>query len=305
MHPVPTVTSNDARLEAAVSEWLGDSRMRLPPGFRIRLNVVDQVAVWEDSREVFKQGDVDVRAGEPLGWVHLVWHAAPARGRIDEHRAEAEIEVSREALEHIDYFLRSFFLLTLIFLWKRVGRYHVHAATAIDPQGRGWMLIGDSCSGKSTTTALLASRGWQVSTDDIAFLAPGGDRARVVGFRSPIALRSGGYELIGRGGGIDMTRRGKHGFWPEDLGATWVDEVAPDIVVFTSIGGEQTTLKPLPALQAITPLMQRSPWVLFEPTGSQEHLDLLARLTRQARCYTATLAPDLFSAPGALGDFLP
>lgn len=279
--------------------------MPLPPGFRITLTVVDSVAEWDDPREVFKQGDVDIRAGDPLGWVHVTWHTAPARARIDEHQAEAIVELSREALGHTDYFLRSFFLIILIFLWKRVGRYHVHAATAIDHQGRGWMLVGDSCSGKSTTTALLASRGWQVSTDDIAFLAPGGDRARVVGFRSPIALRPGGFELVGRAGGIDMQRRGKHGFWPEDLGATWVDSVEPEIVVFTSVGGDATRLEPLASRQAITPLMQRSPWVLFEPTGSQEHLDLLARLTRQARCYTATLAPDLFSAPGALGDFLP
>ncbi len=301
----PNLTSNNPTLDSAVAEWLHESRMELPEDFRVVLNVVDSVGEWDDSREIFQQADVDIRAGEPLGWVHVTWRAAPARARIDERRAEAIVEVSREALEQVDYFLRSFFLVTLIFLWKRVGRYHVHAATAIDPAGRGWMLIGDSCSGKSTTTALLASRGWRVSTDDIAFLAPGGDRARVVGFRSPIALRPGGFDLIGRAGGLALARRGKHGFWPEDLGAAWVSEVAPDIVVFTAIGGDRTTLTPLPARQAITPLMQRSPWVLFEPTGSQEHLDLMARLTRQARCYTATLAPDLFSAPGALGDFLP
>jgi hypothetical protein len=44
---------------------------------------------------------------------------------------------------------------------------------------------------------------------------------------------------------------------------------------------------------------------MFEPTAAQEHLDLLSRLGRQARCYHATLAPDLFRAPGALEDFLP
>ena len=286
-------------------DWIVASRMALPLDFQIHLSVVDSVGTWEDNREVFSQGDVDIRAGEPMGWVHLTWRAAPARARIDEQRPEAYLEVSREAVAQLDYFLRSFLLVTLIFVWKRAGHYHVHAGTAIDPAGRGWMLIGDSCSGKSTTTALLAARGWQVSTDDIAFLTPRDQRAAVVGFRSPIALRPGGIELLGRAGGVQLTSRLKTGFWPEELGATWVQTIEPEIVVFTSVGGERTTITPMSTPEVLAQLLQWSLWVMFEPTAAQQHLDLLAQLGRQARCYRATLAPDLFTAAGALEDFLP
>jgi hypothetical protein len=279
--------------------------MVLPQDFRIRLSVVDSVGSWEDNREVFLQGDVAIQAGEPAGWVHLTWRTAPARARIDAHQPEAFVEVSREAVAQLDYFLRSFLLVTLIFIWKRAGHYHVHAASAIDSRGRGWMLIGASCSGKSTTTALLAARGWQVSTDDIAFLTSRDDRAAVVGFRSPIALRPGGMDLIGQAGGTQLTSRLKTGFWPEDLGATWVQTVEPEILVFTSLGGERTTLTSMAASDVLAELLQWSLWVMFEPMAAQEHLDLLARLARQARCYRATLAPDIFAAPGALEDFLP
>jgi hypothetical protein len=196
-------------------------------------------------------------------------------------------------------------LVTLIFLWKRDGRYHVHAGTALDSQGRGWMLIGDSNSGKSTTTALLASRGWRVSTDDIAFLEARGDRAVVRGFRSRIALRSGGFKLLGKAGGIPLEARGKTGFWPEELGSSWVQTIEPEIIVFTSVGGERTTMSPATPGAVMREMMQWSMWVLFEPTAAQEHLDLLARLGRQARCYHATLAPDLFDTPRALEEFLP
>jgi hypothetical protein len=299
------VTSNDPALASAVAAWLAESRMELPPAFRIQLTVVDSVDIWDDGREVYPQGDVDIRAGEPLGWVHITWRTAPARARIHEERAEATVEVSREALGQLDYFLRSFLLVTLIFLWKRAGHYHMHAGTAVDPGGRGWMLIGDSCSGKSTTTALLAARGWQVSTDDIAFLTARGDRAVIVGFRSPIALRAGGYELLGRAGGIPLAARRKTGFLPEELGGRWIQAIEPEIIVFTSVGGERTTLEPISVAEAMAPLIQRSPWVLFEPTAAQEHLDLLARLCQQAKCYRGTFAPDLFAAPGALEDFLP
>ena len=305
MTATPVVSSNDPVLAATVDEWLRESRMPLPLGLKLRLDVVDTVSPLDDPREVFAQGDVDIQAGEPLGWVHLTWRCAPAVARIDEHRPEASIQVSREAVEQLDWMLRSFLLVTLIFLWKRDGRYHMHAGTAIDSRGRGWMLIGNSCSGKSTTTALLAARGWQVSTDDIAFLTARGDRAAVLGFRSRIALRPGGYELLGRSGGIALPARGKTGFWPEELGTTWVQAVEPDIVVFTSVGADRTTMVPASPHAVMQELLQWSLWVMFEPTAAQEHLDLLAALGRQARCYHATLAPDLFTAPGALEDYLP
>jgi hypothetical protein len=299
------ISSNDPLLEAAVTDWLDQSRMSLPEGFRLRLQVVDAVGAWDDPREVFHQGDVAIRAGEPLGWVHLTWRAAAARARIEEQTPDAYLEISRVALQEFDYLLRSFLLVSLIFLWKRSGRYHVHAGTAIDSRGRGWMLIGDSCSGKSTTTALLATRGWQVSTDDIAFLESRGDRAAVTGFRSPIALRAGGFKLLGKAGGIPLESRAKTGFWPEELGATWVQTIEPEIVVFTKIGGDRTTLTPVTPAEVIRELLQWSLWVMFEPTAAQEHLDLLSRLGRQARCYRGSLAPDLFAAPRALEDFLP
>ena len=70
---LPGVSSNDPALEAAVTEWLGQSRMPLPDGLRLRLEVVDSVGEWEDPREVFPQGDVEIRAGEPLGWVQRIF----------------------------------------------------------------------------------------------------------------------------------------------------------------------------------------------------------------------------------------
>ena len=304
--PTPAgISCTDPVVSAALTAWLVESRMRLPAGLKLRIDVVDTVAAVPDPREVFPQGDVEIRAGEPLGWVHLTWRAAPAWARIEADRAEATVQLSRAALDQMDYCLRSFLLITFIFLFKRDHRFHMHAATAIDPHGRGWMLIGDSCSGKSTTSALFAARGWQVSTDDIAFVVDGGDRVAVEGFRSPLALRAGGQKLLGRTGGIPFPERAKNGFLPEELGGNWVPKVAPEIILFTLIGDTRTTLVPAPKSEIIREMMQWSMWVMFEPTAAQEHLDLIMRLGAQARCFRASFAPDLFDAPNALEDFLP
>ncbi len=76
-------------------------------------------------------------------------------------------------------------------------------------------------------------------------------------------------------------------------------------MLFTELGAGGTVLEPLDPTAAMRALLQWSPWVMFESTAAQEHLDLLATLGRQARFFRARLAPDLFDAPGALEDFLP
>src|SRR5262249_4235790 len=175
------------------------------------------------------------------------------------------------------------------------------------PAGRGWLLTGITGSGKSTTTALLASRGWEVGTDDVAFLTEANGRATILGIQVPIALRPGGRELMAHheGDGLALARRQKTGFYAEELGGRWRECVEPDILLFVELGNGGTRFTPLHPTEVMRVLVQSSPWVLFESTAAQEHLDLLARLARQAQCFRAELAPDLFAAPGALADFLP
>jgi len=205
----------------------------------------------------------------------------------------------------MDRLLPTFFLVALIFSLRRRGRHHVHGASVLDHSGRGWLLLGNSNSGKSTTAALLASRGWGIGTDDIAFLGEQGGRVGVTGFRSRIAVRPGGMALLQASGGIHLERRNKTGFWPEELGTRWIQDIVPEIVVFTSVGEGPTRLVPLSPIDAVKRAMSWSLWILFETTAAQEHLDLLRRLVTQARCYEANLAPDLFHAPNVLADFLP
>ena len=301
---LPGVECNDPRFAELVSDWLRESGMPLPAGLRLTITVSESVPRWEDPRELYTQADVEIRAGEPLHWVHIGWTFAPAVARISAELPYAAVYLSPEAVRDPDRIFRSFLLIVMIFMWRRDGCYHMHAGTAVDSKGRGWLLAGNSGTGKSTTIALLASRGWQVGTDDIAFLTASNGRAEVLGFRSPIALRRGGYDLLACQGGVPLVRRGKTGFEADELGGSWLSRVEPDFVLFTSLG-ERTRLSPIPARDSVKNLLQWSPWVMFETTAAQEHLDLLARLGRQARCYQAELAPDLFAAPGALEDFLP
>ncbi len=212
----------------------------------------------------------------------------------------AIVTLSPAAASLLDECQSTFLTTVLIFLLRRAGWHHVHAATAVDPRGRGWLIAGNARAGKSTTAAWLASRGWGVGTDDMAFLAPAQERVAVQASRAPIALREGGQALLQRTGGVFLERRRKVGYWPEELGAQWVPSIEPELIVFPTVGADRTEVQRLSAGDTLARLVRWSAWVLLEPDLAQEHLDLLARLARQAPGYRVTLGADLFAHPERL-----
>ncbi|MCC6245946.1 MAG: hypothetical protein IT353_24145 [Gemmatimonadaceae bacterium] len=295
----PRVFSDDPTLQRLFETWLRDAQMTWPAPFTVIVLSGDSCPFAPDTREVLRQPDITVQAGAPGDTVRITWEHAPAVVEVHAREARATVWMSAAAIERFERAERSVLLVMLIFLMRRVGWYHVHAASLVDPRGRGWLIAGNSNCGKSTTTALMATRGWHIATDDIGFLAREGEHVASVGMRTPVALREGGLALIGATGGIDMSRRQKFGFWPEDLGGSWTSHVIPEIVAFPTIG-ERTALTPATPREALAALVQWSVWVLFEPVFAQEHLDALGCVARQSRCFHLTLGPDLFENPDLL-----
>lgn len=252
------------------------------------------------SEIVFEQPEVRFARGPGGRGLRLMWDEAPAMAEVPGEGATASIRLSPAAVEKFELCTRTFLMAVLIVLLRRVGWYHLHAATAIDPEGRGWLVAGNAHAGKSTTAALLAASGWRVGTDDAAFLERRGDRIIVHTCRAPIALRDGGRRLLARAGGVSLPDRGKTGYWPEDLGGVWTPLVDPEIVIFTAVGNARTSATPLDRRGAVAELVRWSAWVMLEPELAQDHLNVLTRLTGQARCYRVTLGRDLFTRPNRL-----
>lgn len=295
---------NDAGALQLLTAWLEGTRLAWPGAIRINVSVGDRPDFAPDDREVFRQPSVTIQAGPDSGTVRIEWESAPAIAIVHPTAAEAELWLSPDAVARFEVAERGFLLVMLIFLMRRLGWYHVHGAALIDPRGRGWLIAGDSHCGKSTTTALLATRGWQIGTDDIGFLVRHGELVASLGVRSQIALRPGGRDLLGRSGGIAMVRRDKTGFWPEELGGSWAPTVTPEIIAFPRLG-ERTSLTPARARTALAELVKWSLWVLCEPVCAQDHLDALGTLARQSRCFDLTLGPDLFDHPDLLEELVP
>lgn len=294
-----TVSCPDPAVRASLEAWLSELRLAAPPGLTLDVSVVEGPFA-ELADPVFEQPGVAFARGPNDQGIQLGWSDFPAWAEVPSGARMATVRLSPAAVVELEYCTRTFLLSVVIVLLRHVGWYHLHAATAIDPQSRGWLVAGDAHAGKSTTAALLAAAGWQVGTDDIAFLERHADRVRVHTCHAPIALRDGGRRLLARAGGVDLPARGKTGFWPEDLGSVWTPLVDPEIIIFTTVGKDRTSAAAITRSVAVAELVRWSAWVILEPDLAQVHLDTLTRLTSQARCYRVTLGRDLFAQPNRL-----
>jgi hypothetical protein len=289
------VACDDREVARWLEEWLASTALVPPVPLTLSVRVREALEPDDDDDRVpFRQPLLEIRSGPPQSDVRIRWLHAPARAVIPVDARTAEMCVERGALADRELALRSFFTTVLIFLLRRAGWHHVHAATARDPSGQGWLFAGDTQSGKSTTAALLATWGWGVGTDDVAFLERRAGAVQVVARRATVDLRPDGFALLGLAGGAAARGGRKTAFSPEELGGEWVERVAPRILMLPRLGAQATRAEPLRPREALAELVRWSGWVLLEPALAQEHLDLLNALARQVQSYRLTLGRDVF-----------
>jgi hypothetical protein len=301
-----TVQASDAALAERVRRWVDAAALAPPRSIALTLRLVDRPWSGTDERPHLRQPGLRFHHGAPSDAVRIVWHDGLGHALLPAGAADAvTIELTRTAAAEPDHWLRPFVLPVLLVLLRRAGWHHVHGAVARDPRGRGWLIAGNAHAGKSTTAAWLATRRWAVGTDDTALLANGGTRVEAVSWREPIALRDGGLELLARArGGTPLARRGKTGFFPEDLGGTWLPRVPVDVVALARLHDGPTTVEPVRAAVAVAELLSWSLLFMVDPADAQRHLDLVARLAQQATCVRLALGRDLIERPLALEDLV-
>jgi hypothetical protein len=299
------VQSPNVAVRDRFQDWLDRTELAPPYDLVIDLSIGGAIPAPPDAEPIFQQPEISIYRHGTADGVTICWETAPAIAEIPRHADRATVHMSEAAAEDFDRCCRYFMSAVLIFLLRRAGWHHVHAATAVDPLGRGWALAGDWKAGKSTTAALLASLGWAVGSDDMVYLTRTDAGVVTVARRGAIALRGGGRDLLGRLGGRFDAPRNKTLFTPEELGGTWAQHIRPDILAFISVGDAETSMERIGATEALGQLVRWSAWVILEPDLAQEHLDLLADLARQTRCYRGILGRDLFEQPDRLMELVP
>lgn len=266
------------------------------------------IAVEADDGEAFARPDSApvLRLGTVTAWVPapgtdaVLAGTAGCRGRVrlDEGTARLTAPAVPADADAAAWDLYSMLTLSCALLLGRMRRALVHAAAVVAPDGRAWLLTGDTHAGKSTTSVNLIQAGWRFVTDDHGVLARGDDGTmRMEGWPRRFHLDEG-WDA-----GAPVHRRGEvdpHQRWP----GMWLRSAPVAGLLFPRVDAQQpTTLTRVAGSQALAGLMRQSPWLLADRARAA---DLLALLTEACSlpAYTLRLGLDTYRDTERLLDVL-
>jgi hypothetical protein len=184
--------------------------------------------------------------------------------------------------------------VTAALLLNRQGRALVHGAAVVDPDGRAWLLVGDSHSGKSTTCANLMRGGWGYLADDQVVLSPGaGGDLRVDGWPRAFQVDAAWHDGRSAGARVRID--------PDTIrpGALRRSARLAGLLFPMVIPDAPTELLAHSAVEAFSGLLRQSPWIMQDEHGARASLDLLRRAASLPR-YQLKVGLDTYTAPEVL-----
>jgi hypothetical protein len=189
---------------------------------------------------------------------------------------------------------------------RRCGLYQIHGAGLVTHDRKASALIfGASCSGKSTLTTLLASRGWLYLTDDALLLSQVGDVVQARGIRrffsaSETTLASCSLRNFNEAVGDPMLSD-PHKRRLEPLVAfpnQFVSSCVPRTLFFASITGlDRSEVQMTTRTDTMARLIRSNPWASYDRLTARDHLQVLNRLTNQCKAFYLRAGLDVLSDP--------
>lgn len=206
-------------------------------------------------------------------------------GHVDltQRRAQILARPNASALE-----LQGALTLSAALLLGRIGRALIHAATIVDLDGRGWLLVGDSHAGKTTTCATLIASGWRYVADDQVVLSCNNDCVVAEGWPREAHLDAGWHD-----------KNVEHRRVPADLSTlregAWIPTATVHGVLFPRVVAEEPTrLESVAPADALTRIVRQSPWLFADASTAGETLSLLTRVA-SLECAALILGRDSYA----------
>lgn len=302
LHDDALVLRADAGLESIVAPWL-PLHAAPPRGASARAAVIDVVA-RAPGGEAPRVGDEatllnfdGVRAVARDDLV-VLRGTSSARGEVSLGVRRATIDMLAHDEPRVAGDVYSMLTLASAFLLGRIGRALVHAGAVVDPEGRAWLLVGDSHAGKTTTCVSLVAAGWRYLADDQVVLRFGdsGD-VEVEGWPRRAHLDEGWSDgVVTRTRGVvDLRSR-----WAE----RWLARAPLGGVLLPIVRAEEATrAETIDGATAFTALVRQSPWLLADRGAAVSGMALLrAAASRTTRALT--LGMDSYARGDVLADRL-
>lgn len=176
--------------------------------------------------------------------------------------------------------------LAAVLRLRQRGRFHIHAAGVVAPDGGAWILAGESGNGKSTLAYALARRGWQILGDDGVLVERSRDGIIARSWREPmqvsIDLAAEFPELATARDATDWDDPRRRVAVPPPAGTTSSAPVRALAILSRSTHDSLTPASPTEVLAA---LIRQSPTVLLGGTHAIDQLDTLGTLVTSVPVY--------------------
>jgi hypothetical protein len=193
------------------------------------------------------------------------------------------------------------FHLALIELIRRRGLYTIHA-TALEKNGRGVLIPGNSGRGKTTSFISLLRSGYRYLSDDHPLIRDAGTHVEVLPFPVKIKVTEATIaffpELRDASDHILLPGSPKRAFHAENLYPTSTGDCCqPTIVLFPHVvEASHSHLELLPKSRALEVLLPQA-LLVYDPEVARREFQVLARLVRQVDCYRLHFGRDILDLP--------
>jgi hypothetical protein len=189
---------------------------------------------------------------------------------------------------------------------RKCGLFDVHAGAVTEPlDGTGFLLIGQSNSGKSSLTVRLASAGWKYLSDDMITIDDCETGVEAIALRrvfsvDPSSLSSGTLpSLNGALGDPVRSDPRKRRLEPSiAFPAGFVASCIPRVICFVQVAQTAAShVLNLSQTDAMRRLIHHCTWFNYDTAGAVQFLRILGRLVRQSKCIALNAGIDVYEQP--------
>ncbi|HMS84999.1 MAG TPA: hypothetical protein PKD12_15240 [Nitrospira sp.] len=207
-----------------------------------------------------------------------------------------------------DGLIEYLFHLALTELLRRRGLYTIHA-TALEKNGRGVLIPGNSGRGKTTSFLSLLRSGYRYLSDDHPLLRDAGTHIDLLPFPIKINVteQTVGFfpELRTASAEVLQPRFPKRAFYAEDLYPTSTGDCCrPALVLFPHvIDAPHSHLELLPKSRALEILLPQA-LLVYDSEVAKREFQVLAKLIKQVDCYRLHFGRDILELPQLIAPLL-
>ncbi|MEK9139903.1 MAG: hypothetical protein AAB308_02510, partial [Nitrospirota bacterium] len=200
------------------------------------------------------------------------------------------------------------FHLALIELLRRQGLYTIHA-TALEKNGRGILIPGNSGRGKTTSFISLLRSGYRYLSDDHPLLRDAGTHVDLLPFPIKVNVTEDTVAFFPelREAPDDLLHPGfpKRAFYAEQLYPTSIGECCrPTIVLFPHvIDASHSHLEPLPKSRALEMLLPQA-LLVYDAEVARREFQALVKVVQQVECYRLHFGRDILDLPNLITPLL-